>query len=314
MRRRDGQAAAQRAERRERAARPRARPARHARGPPSVSTPRAVDDAPHARALGIRTPRSSSRARSPSARRAGWTVRRRASTPRRGRRGRRSARRPPRRQSGRRGRRPRARAATRTASAPARPARARSRRRAARRGANHASTPCSSHQAPMNRTDASDARPTASAPASPNRARNDGSDSHMSSAKPPLRPLGPWPHRSASTIARRALGGEVPRGPQAGVAAADDDDVRASSRRAGEGRGRRPRPPRPATSSAPCAARRGGCHLRRQRVFNVRRSVTFVPSHDRHAGGHLQRPARLAAEVRASRGTACGGRPRPSGR
>ena len=146
----------------------------------------------------------------------------------------------------------------------------------------------------------------ASAPASPKRARHDGSDSHMSSAKPPLRPLGPWPQRSASTTATEAPSSrEVPRRPQPGVAAADDDDVR--GRLAAQGRGGvgRPRPPRRATSSAPCAARRGGCHLRRQRVFNVRRSVTFVPSHDRHAGGDLQRPARAAAEVHASRGTAC---------
>ena len=40
--------------------------------------------------------------------------------------------------------------------------------------------------------------------ASPKRSRSAGADSHIDSQKPPLRPLGPWPHTPASSSATRA--------------------------------------------------------------------------------------------------------------
>ena len=71
-------------------------------------------------------------------------------------------------------------------------------------GRNQASTPSASHQAPIARTLSDDASHAASARSSPKRSRSDGRFDHSVSQKPPLRPLGPWPHTSASSSTTRA--------------------------------------------------------------------------------------------------------------
>ena len=72
------------------------------------------------------------------------------------------------------------------------------------RGRNHASTPCSSHQAPIARTLSSEARAAASARSGPKRSTRSGRFVHSVSAKPPLRPLGPCPQTAASSSATLA--------------------------------------------------------------------------------------------------------------
>ena len=91
-----------------------------------------------------------------------------------------------------------------------------------------ASTPSASHQAPTASTVSRAASTHASAAASPNSRRSAGSERSMPVTKPPLRPLGPCPQRplSSTTTLGAGLGREhVPGRPQAGVAAADHDDV-----------------------------------------------------------------------------------------
>ena len=56
-----------------------------------------------------------------------------------------------------------------------------------------ASTSCFSHQAPIPRTASSDARQTASAASSPARSRRVAASGHSVSQKPPFLPLGPCP-------------------------------------------------------------------------------------------------------------------------
>ena len=98
---------------------------------------------------------------------------------------------------------------------------------------NQASTPFASHQAPIPRTASSDARQTASAAASPACSRSVGASPQSVSQKPPLRPLGPWPQTAGlehEHVELRLELAELPRRPEAEVAAADDDDVGASCR------------------------------------------------------------------------------------
>ena len=71
---------------------------------------------------------------------------------------------------------------------------------------NQASTPSAAHQAPIARTLADDASHAASARSAPKRSISDGSDVHSVSQNPPLRPLGPWPHTSASSSTTRQSG------------------------------------------------------------------------------------------------------------
>ena len=139
----------------------------------------------------------------------------------------------------------RARAARRRGSRRAtRRGRARSRPSRSPRGVNQASTPCSSHHAPIARR----SRPTRGRPSSarsrPKRSTSDGRCVHSVSQKPPLRPLGPCPHTSASSSDdRRAARAQLPGRPQPGVAAADDDDVGGRASPASAGAARPPRPP-----------------------------------------------------------------------
>ena len=75
---------------------------------------------------------------------------------------------------------------------------------------------------------------------SPTRSRSVGRSSQSVETKPPLRPLGPWPHRSASTTTTSASGSsslQVPGRPHAEVAAADDEDVGADVVRSSAGSG-----------------------------------------------------------------------------
>ena len=64
---------------------------------------------------------------------------------------------------------------------------------------NHASTPCSSHQAPIASTLSVEALQTSIARSRPKRSTSEGRCVHSVSQKPPLRPLGPWPQTSASS-------------------------------------------------------------------------------------------------------------------
>src|SRR4051794_35903465 len=74
-----------------------------------------------------------------------------------------------------------------------------------------ASTPSSSHQAPIPSTAASLARASSTAAAAPNRSRSESRLGHIEFAKPPLRPLGPVPHRSISSTTTRASGSSSER-------------------------------------------------------------------------------------------------------
>ena len=68
------------------------------------------------------------------------------------------------------------------------------------------------------------ARATSTAAASPKRSRRDRRLNHIAFTKPPFRPLGPWPQRSASSKRTLASGSsrmQMPRGPHSRVAAAD---------------------------------------------------------------------------------------------
>ena len=69
-----------------------------------------------------------------------------------------------------------------------------------------ASTPSASHQAPIASTVACAAATQARAGASPRSARSDGRLRSRLETKPPLRPLGPCPQRAASTMTTRASG------------------------------------------------------------------------------------------------------------
>ena len=180
--------------------------------------------------------------RRPSASRAGWTVASSGTSSPRRKRG-----------ESQRARTPRlverahaVRAARRRGSRRSRRrARARSRPSGSRSGVNHASTPCSSHHAPIIATLSADARQTSSARSRPKRSTSDGRCVHSVSQKPPLRPLGPWPHSSASSSDdRRAARAQLPRRPQPRVAAADHDDVggHVARQRAAPARRRRPPP------------------------------------------------------------------------
>ena len=71
-------------------------------------------------------------------------------------------------------------------------------------GRNQASTACASHQAPIASTLSEDAWAAASARSAPKPAISSGRLLHSVSQKPPLRPLGPCPHKSASSSATRA--------------------------------------------------------------------------------------------------------------
>ena len=73
-------------------------------------------------------------------------------------------------------------------------------------GRNQASTPSCSQNAPIARTLSDEARQTASARSSSSRSRSAGRFDQKVSTKPPLRPLGPCPQRSASSSTMRADG------------------------------------------------------------------------------------------------------------
>ena len=200
--------------------RPRRPRRRRARGPCPSPRPRRRG---RARAVPswMRTPRASRRSRRPKPSRAGCTVAPTADLEAAGEQRRVAARAHLRRRRARR--RPRPRRRTNLCSWPG----------AAwtmRCGAAwyQASTPSASHQAPIARTDASAAATSSSPARTPNSSCSVGRLSVIAWTKPPLRPLGPKPQRSASstTNARVGLGLEhVPRRPHAGEPAADDDDV-----------------------------------------------------------------------------------------
>ena len=147
----------------------------------------------------IRTPRPSRRSRSPKASRAGWTVApARVATPPRNTGESQTA---------------RVSAAVRgttsspltaPALAPSWPGAQETTRCGAARC--HASTSWASHQAPIASTDSTEARHSSSAAASPCSPRSSGRYSHSEDRKPPLRPLGPIPQRSASSTTTRAFG------------------------------------------------------------------------------------------------------------
>ena len=91
-----------------------------------------------------------------------------------------------------------------------------------------ASTSWVSHHVPMPRTAVSEARQTSTARMSPTRSRRMGRSSHSVETKPPLRPLGPCPASAGlehDDVEPRLELLQLPRGPEAEVAAADDDDV-----------------------------------------------------------------------------------------
>ena len=135
-------------------------------------------------------------------------------------------------------------------------ARGSSRRRASAPARYHASTPCDSHHSPIPRTPRSEARATSTARSSPTRSRRIGRSSQSVETKPPFRPLGPCPASPDSrttTSGRRLERLQLPGGPEAEVAAADDHDVRRSCPLRAA-RMARPGPPPRATTRTACAA------------------------------------------------------------
>ena len=147
----------------------------------------------------IRTPRPSRRSRSPKASRAGCTVApARVATP-------------PRKTGESQTARVSACVRATTSSPVIAPALAPSWRGAqetTRWGASRcqASTSWALHHAPIASTDSTEASHSSRARASPYCSRSSGRYSHSEERKPPLRPLGPIPQRSASSTTTRAFG------------------------------------------------------------------------------------------------------------
>ncbi len=153
----------------------------------------------------MRAPRASSRSRSPNASRAGWTVAASGTNT-------------PARNTGE-SQRPRACSAVcastdapSTASTPVPPSCAGAVETTSSPPLRyHASTPSASHQAPIASTVARAAAAHASPAASPNSRRSAGSDRSTPVTKPPLRPLGPWPQRPASSTTTLRSGSAASR-------------------------------------------------------------------------------------------------------